>query len=374
MLKLKKDIGVSVDSKPSDLPVVPATDWFLTSPPLSNWGEKLYAGHVTKPTGASSFQPGPALPLGLGPGLKELTQKSPDRFFFYHKNCNDGLMSAVMAFLKYGNHYSDSPLKQFKGSNNRAKCRYIPIYPDAKIDEDILASMEPESRVYFLDVLANDESVKRIQCHVRLIDHHEVNIQRFKVLASSRGNLENCSGQSPENAAASKMCYNRFVGGEKPEVGKWADMVSMRDVMIFPDDRDAERARFVYIYLNTIDKNLAQWVSVVLERRVETLFANSESAVQFYEHQLKEAMKDTFKFKFGLDITLVNCSQVFFSDAAWVAPEGLYMNAAFRKKGVQIQLRGKGAQVIAQTLGGNGHPEAAGAFITHEKFMEVIHG
>jgi oligoribonuclease NrnB/cAMP/cGMP phosphodiesterase (DHH superfamily) len=145
--------------------------------------------------------------------------------------------------------------------------------------------------------------------------------------------------------------------------------------MTFKDARQHKEAQFAYIYLNTIPKSLPMWVDVVLTKPFSKLYQQSRSALEFYQHQLKDAIKDTFKLKYaGHNITLVNCSQVFFSDAAWVAPKGLYMNAAFRKKGVQIQLRGIGAQFIARMLGGDGHPTAAGAFITKEKFMEVVYG
>ncbi|MBD8615189.1 phosphoesterase dhha1 [Pseudomonas putida] len=273
-------------------------------------------------------------------------------YVIYHANCLDGMTAAAVAFMKFGNSVT-----------------YLP----GKYQELDLDSFERDDLI-LLDFSFDEPTINKLMakgCQIRIIDHHEEPISKIAHMPLTELVYD-------VNESGATLAWNYFFKGhELPRMIEHA-----RDYDLFHRKMPGTDAFITYLEQHPLD--IPTFVKLIKDMEDPGLY---QSAL--------DIGGPLFQYKTTLIEGILNEARpcVIDGENGWIV-NGPYALASMigsiqsnktqaytliwseRADGkVTLSFRdiaGHTAQRLAQLMGGNGHPRAAGATISKKTFNALL--
>ena len=269
-----------------------------------------------------------------------------DIIVFYHKNCQDGLASAWVAWKKFKN-----------------KAEYIALNYQDPFDYNVKGK-----KIYFLDVIPNRkilEKLKKSGCEIVIIDHH----------LSAKKNLDLASPGSfiirlDMRRSAAVLTWKYFFPGKKiPKI-----LLYVEDMDLWNNKKRFSREIVASISLSDFDSK--KWDKLVDDiedsKKRKKYILTGKEIVKHEDEMIKEIVQKAKKIKMGKIKTLIVNSSVLISQIGSVLikqlpPMAIIWFEAGDVKRISLRSNGKvDVSKIAEKYGGGGHKCAAGFAIKTE--------
>jgi len=263
-----------------------------------------------------------------------------DIIVFYHKNCQDGLACAWVAWKKFKN-----------------KAEYIALNYQAPFDHKIKGK-----KIYFLDVCPDRkilEKLRKNDCEIVIIDHH-LSAKRNLDLASPgsfiiRLNMRHC---------AAILTWKYFFPEKKiPKI-----LLYIEDIDLWNFKKRFSREIVASIDLSDFDPK--EWNKLACDiednRKRRKYILTGKEIVKHEDEMIKQVVQKAKKVKMGKIKTLVANSSVLISEIGdalikQLPPMAIIWFEAGDVKRISLRSNGKiDVSKIAEKYGGGGHKCAAG--------------
>ena len=262
----------------------------------------------------------------------------------YHANCPDGFGAAWSVWRKYG-----------WGSTGIADIEYIPVQHG-----EVPPSLNPKFKVYILDFSYDyDDMVELHRRHgggnVILLDHHETAIEKVD-------GVPNCTIDLDHSGAY--LAWRHF--HPNTEVPKLIQYVQDRDLWKW--ELDHSKAVSMYIHAREFDFEGWDGIHEDLETKFDSVIGQGYAILAYQQTQVQRVASKAWTGNIGgYDVPVVN-SSLFQSE---IGHELLEKHSQAPFVGIYFELDDKriwslrsrkdfSVNKVAQSLGGGGHPQAAG--------------
>lgn len=252
-------------------------------------------------------------------------------YILYHGNCFDGFGAAYVAWLKFGD------------SATYLECHYgkqLPYVPD-------------NAQVYMIDFSSNRETIETLAKRVNLtiLDHHISAQQNLKELPYATFDM---------NRSGAMMAWDHFFFGEAPAIISY---IQDRDLWL----NKLPNTEKVHASLASYPKTFESWKSWENKKWNEVI-KEGESILRYANQQVemicsKAELIDINNFKVAVVNSTSHWSDVGsyllkkFSNCDYSA--SYYIDGNQKKWSLRSR-PGFDVSIIAKTLGGGGHAQAAG--------------
>lgn len=296
----------------------------------------------------------------------------------YHKNCNDGIMSAYLMYRLY---------QEFDTS-----CSEIEFIPDdysnkifPKVNGDKLFILDYSYGLTTLREIASSGDFTNII----MLDHHESTADEYGGYKRYNSIVNSCicsinleKDKSGAGLTYEYICENypdSQVANDK-DLARYVSLVQDRDLWKFEYVETKAFHSLLSKYRNSLQEVDNLLSSPAYE--INALISQEQIVLNYKQSLFKDLASKAVDIEFqGYIVPIVNCPSQFASDVG----EILYQNKPFSicyvtsKDKVILSLRSdktKGVNVkeIAEKFGGGGHIPAAGCSLPLEKLFDLMNG
>lgn len=296
----------------------------------------------------------------------------------YHKNCNDGIMSAYLMYRLHQELDTSDLSIEFIPDDYSSK-----VFPIVNGD-----------KLFILDYSYDSTTLKQLTesgvfTNIVMLDHHETtadNYGGYKRYTSTINSCQ-CSINIQKEKSGARLTYE-WICENYPESDVANDSHLERYVNLV-QDRDLWNFNYIetkaFHSLLSKHRNSLQEVDNLLScpaYEVNSLISQEQIVLNYKQSLFKDLANKAVDIEFqGYKVPIVNCPSQFASDVG----EILYQDKPFSicyvtsKDKVILSLRsnkieGVNVKEIAEKFGGGGHIPAAGCSIPLDKLVELMNG
>lgn len=340
-----------------------------------------------------------------------MTNKVKLNVVLYHAHCNDGKAAAAVAIATVPKPHICIPIS-YADISTPAET-YVVEYMKGYIREAWGTGEQTEfNTCHIVDFAVHPDVIKsysELFNHVMILDHHASAIEKYQgvelpsnvttIFDTTRSGAQltwdvlhnNEVKQDKRLTVSGDVGQDIYGNTGRPE---FVDLVGFRDLWVPDWQKTYPKAR--PFFLATSNQDIGTFQRLLDDHlagddsRIKELVEEGLAIVSHIDLELKAILST--RQDFSLDYngeqsssTLINCFGGMVSDISEMAKESLGIDIAISyhvypmggKLGLNnvklgIRSNNGAAKLIAEKLGGGGHPNAAGAYITMSKLMTMI--